>query len=163
DQHFFAGTVRQLVNASRAPLSFQFSARLTRSAGLTKRFAPRGHAATASRFEIVLSSSLLYQTFTDIDRTVRVNGVVCNDRLEAAQRVFEHEMLHLIEMLVWAASNCNGPRFKELAWGWFAHPETRHDLVTQQERARSRFDVRVGDRVAFAFEGAPYVGVVNRI
>jgi hypothetical protein len=166
DEGFFAGAVGGLVRATGAPLTFHFSPRLTRSAGLTKRFAPRRRSTVApppSRFEIVLSSSLLFQTFTDVSRTVRVNGVVCHDRLEAAQRVFEHELLHLIEMLVWQTSNCDGPRFKGLALGWFAHSETRHDLVTQQERARDRFDVRVGDRVAFTHEGSPYVGVVNRI
>jgi hypothetical protein len=167
DEKFFSGGVRQLLQASGAPLSFAFSPRLTRSAGLTKRFAPRtlpgGPPAPASRYEIVLSSTLLFQTFKDVDRTIRVNGVVCNDRLEAAQRVFEHEVLHLIEMLLWGKSSCDADNYKRLAWNFFAHSETRHDLVTQRERAQARFDVRVGDRVAFLFEGVQHVGVVNRI
>lgn len=162
DERFFGGAVGGLVQASGAPLTFSFSPRLTSSAGLTKRFARRGDDRP-SRFEIVLSSPLLYQTFTDVSRTVTVNGVECRDRLEAAQRVFEHELLHLIEMLVWGGSSCDAPRYKGLALGWFAHTETKHDLVTQRERARARFDVRVGDRVAFTFEGSPYAGVVNRI
>lgn len=162
DEQFFGGEVRRRVQASGAPLTFHFSSRLTSSAGLTKRFARRG-AGRPSRFEIVLSSSLLYQTFKDVSRTVTVNGVECRDRLEAAQRIFEHELLHLIEMLVWDGSSCDAPRYKGLALGWFAHTQTRHDLVTQRERARARYDVRVGDRVAFTHEGAPYVGVVNRI
>jgi hypothetical protein len=84
-------------------------------------------------------------------------------RLEAAQRVFEHELIHLAEMLVFGRSSCAAEPFRELAWGWFGHTETKHDLVTQQERARAKFDVRVGDRVTFTFEGTPYTGVVNRI
>jgi len=94
---------------------------------------------------------------------VRVNGLVCNDRLEAAQRVFEHELIHLLEMLVWGGSSCSADRYKGLVWNYFAHTQTRHDLVTQQERARTRFDVRVGDRVAFTFDGVRHQGVVNRI
>jgi hypothetical protein len=159
--------VRRLVQASGAPLIFTLSPRLTRSAGLTKRFAPRTRKGLppppASRYEISLSSTLLFQTFKDVQRTIRVNGVVCNDRLEAAQRVFEHEILHLIEMLIWAKSSCDADNFKTLAWNYFTHSETRHDLVTQRERAQARFDVRVGDRVAFTFEGVRHVGVVNRI
>ena len=54
-------------------------------------------------------------------------------------------------------------RFKGLVWNFFAHTQTRHDLVTQQERARAKFDVRIGDRVAFTFDGTRHVGVVNRI
>lgn len=167
DEAFFAGDLRRMVATTGAPLSFQFSGRLTRSAGLTKRFAPRPRRgeppSRPSRFEIVLSSTLLFQTFRDVERTVRVNGLVCQDRLEAAQRVFEHELVHLLEMLVWTESSCTAERYRGLVWNLFAHPQTRHDLVTQQERARTRFDVKVGDRVTFDFDGARHVGVVNRI
>jgi hypothetical protein len=167
DEKFFAGGMRHLVKASGAPLVFGVSRRLTRSAGVTKRFAPRSRPgaapAAASRYEIALSSTLLFQTFTDVQRTIRVNGVICHDRLEAAQRVFEHEMLHLLEMLVHGRSNCDAGPYKTLAWNCFAHSETRHDLVTQKERAHAKFNVRVGDRVAFTFEGVRHVGVVNRI
>jgi hypothetical protein len=167
DEHFFAGGLAQLLKASGAPLRFELSGRLTRSAGLTKRFAVRTRRgappAPPTRFEISLSTTLLFQSFRDVERTVRVNGLVCNDRLEAAQRVFEHELLHLLEMLVWIESDCDAERYKGLAWNYFAHTQTRHDLVTQRERARSKFDVHVGDRVTFTFQGAPYVGVINRI
>jgi hypothetical protein len=167
DAGFFAGDLARLVRASGAPLNFALSGRMTRSAGLTKRFAPRVRLGQPppppSRFEISLSSALLFQTFQDVERTVRVNGLVCKDRLEAAQRVFEHELVHLTEMLVWGTSNCQAVRFRDLVWNFFAHTQTRHDLVTQQERARAKFDVRVGDRVAFLFEGVRHTGVVSRI
>jgi hypothetical protein len=167
DEHFFGGGLNQLVKASGAPLRFELSARLTRSAGLTKRFSPRTRRgmppAPPTRFEISLSTALLFQSFRDVERTVRVNGLVCKDRLEAAQRVFEHELLHLLEMLVYVDSDCDAERYKSLAWNLFAHTQTKHDLVTQDERARAKFDVRVGDRVAFTFDGRPYVGVINRI
>jgi hypothetical protein len=168
DGEFFAGAVRRLLLAGRTPLVFQLSARLTRSAGVTKRFAPRqprGAAAPApaTRYEIAISTTLLFQTFQDVQRTVRVNGQVCQDRLEALQRIFEHEVLHLIEMLVWGRSSCSADNFKALAWNYFAHTETRHDLITQHERALAKFDVRVGDQVAFEFEGVRRVGRVNRI
>ncbi|MFO0845461.1 MAG: hypothetical protein U0797_24270 [Gemmataceae bacterium] len=167
DEQFYAGDLGGLLRASGAPLRLVLSARLTRSAGLTKRFATRprrgGPPPAVSRYEIVLSTTLLFQTFRDVERTVRVNGLVCNDRLEASQRVFEHELTHLLEMLVWGASNCDQGRFRALVRNYFGHPQTRHDLVTQQERARARFDVRVGDRVAFEFDGARHEGVVNRI
>lgn len=167
DEGFFGGDLSRLVKASGAPLRFELSARLTRSAGLTKRYGtrvkPGAPPAPATRFEIVLSTALLFQTFRDVERTVRVNGLVCADRLEAAQRVFEHELLHLVEMLVWAESDCDGERFKGLAFDVFAHTQTKHDLVTQNERARAKFDLRVGDRVEFTFDGRPYVGVVGRI
>lgn len=66
-------------------------------------------------------------------------------------------------MLIWTTSSCSAQRFKTLAWGYFGHTETKHDLVTQDERAKNHFDLRRGDRVTFEFEGVRRVGVVNRI
>ena len=115
------------------------------------------------RYEIAISTTLLFQTFADVQRPVRVNGLLCQDRVEALQRVFEHELLHLLEMLIWTKSSCAAPRFKALAWSYFGHTESKHDLVTQDERATNHFGVRRGDRVTFNFEGARRTGVVNRI
>src|SRR5262249_45372976 len=120
-------------------------------------------SGSLTRYEIVISTTLLFQTFQDVERTVRVNGLVCHDRLEALQRIFEHELLHLVEMLAWGASSCAADRFKGLAWNIFAPTQSTHDLVTQHERARTRFAVRVGDRVEFEHEGTRQVGVINRI
>lgn len=167
DRHFFQEDLGTLIRASGAPVEFTLSSRMTRSAGLTKRYNAagrgRGDPARTSRYEISLSTTLLFQTFQDVQRTVRVNGIVCNDRLEAAQRVFEHELMHLLEMLVFDRSSCDADPFKRLVRNYFGHTQTRHDLVTQQERARTRFDVQVGDRVRFLFEGNPHVGVITRI
>jgi hypothetical protein len=166
DQHFFGGQVRRLLLAGGAPLVFKLSRRLTRSAGTTTRFHRRhgsGCPPTALRYEIAISTTLLFQSFADVERTVRVSGLVCRDRLEALQRVLEHEILHLLEMLLWGLSSCSGERFKDLAINLFGHTETRHDLITQRERALTQFDVRVGARVTFVFDGVRHTGVVNRI
>jgi len=167
DAHFFAGRLRRLLEAAGSPLTFKLSSRLTRSAGTTTRLQPRptspGQVLPPAGYEIAISTPLLFQSFGDVQRTVRVNGVVCRDRLEALQRIFEHELLHLVEMVVWGSSSCAAANFKALAWNLFGHTETRHDLVTQRERAHTSFDVRLGDRVAFEFEGVRHVGVVNRI
>lgn len=164
DAHFFESLLQHNLNANGWPIHFSLSRRLTRSAGMTKRFGKfsilRG---TKYRFEIAISTPLLYQSFRDLERTIRVNGVVCQDRLQALQRVFEHELLHLLEMLVWGRSSCSGKNYKSLAWNLFRHPETRHDLVTQHERAYRKFDIRPGDRVTFIFQGTRYWGIVNRI
>ena len=166
DDCFFMGGLRRLLDASASPLSFRTSGRLTRTAGTTTRFhARRGRFAppTPPRYEIAISSPLMFQTFHDVQRPVRVNGLLCRDRVEALQRVFEHELVHLLEMLIWVRSSCSAARFKGLARSYFGHTATRHDLITQGERASNRFGLRLGDRVTFVFEGVRRVGVVNRI
>jgi hypothetical protein len=167
DGHFFDGGLRAVLRGAATPLFFKLSHRMTRTAATTTRCERRPGKGPARdpavHYEIAVSTALLFQSFGDVERTVRVNGVVCRDRLEALQRVFEHEVVHLLEMLAFGHSSCAAPQFQTLAWNLFAHTETRHDLVTQRERALAKFDLRVGDRVAFDFDGAPLAGVVNRI
>jgi hypothetical protein len=168
DEHVFAGALRAEVDRQAAGrLTFRLSRRLTRCGGTTTQHRRRrmmaGAAVVDVRYEIAISSTLLFQTFADLDRTVRVSGVECHDRLQALQRIFEHELLHLAEWLAWGRSRCSAPRFLGLARQIFGHTESKHDLVTQRERAAARYHVHVGNRVAFQHEGQTQIGLVNRI
>ena len=74
--------------------------------------------------------AVLFQTFQGEERSVTAAGLPCADRLEALQRIVEHEMVHLLELLVWRESSCNRERFQRLAGSLFAHSGVRHELVT---------------------------------
>ena len=105
----------------------------------------------------------MFQTFHDVQRPVRVNGLLCRDRVEALQRVFEHELVHLLEMLIWFDPVARRRGSGDWPGAISATPPPEHDLITQGERASNRFGLRLGDRVTFVFEGVRRVGVVNRI
>lgn len=166
DQLFFDS---QLIGgARREGIRFGWSSRMTRNAGKTVTHYS-GHRGVGSRrkgvrnFEIILSSTLLFQTFADVQRPVEVTGIVCGNRLEAMQRVVEHELVHLLEMLVWDDSSCSQRRFHGIAHRFFGHREHRHDLITQSERAAKKFQLKPGSRVRFTFEGRVLTGHINRI
>jgi hypothetical protein len=171
DREFFDSQLLKLIGRER--LRFGFSSRMTRVAGKLithytkrrKRLLPlRKPVPTDDRkFEMVLSSTLLFQAFNDVDRPIVVTGVRCTDRLEAMQRVCEHELVHLLEMYLWNDSSCSGPRFQGIAQRYFLHTEHRHDLITQSERAARNFDIRVGSVVRFAHDRTYLIGWVNRI
>lgn len=156
---------RLLAFARQHSLAFRWSSRMTSAGGKTIRSVhrPRGTRGTKVSYEIALSATLLFQTFGDLDRPIRVTGHVCANRMDAMQRILEHELVHLAEMLVWDDSNCAAGRFQTIAHRFFGHTEHKHDLVTQHERAAKKYNVRVGSMVSFAHEGRPYVGKVNRI
>lgn len=165
DQTFFQGGCRRTLDEMGSPLAFRVSPRMTRAGGKTTRIvarAARGESPTP-RFEIAVSSTLLFQTFADVERPIRVTGLLCHNRVEALQRIFEHELVHLAEMLLWQASCCAAPRFKHIAGRFFGHTESNHQLITPDERAREKFGIRAGDRVRFELEGQRYQGVVNRV
>jgi len=161
DELFFQN--RLVRTARREGLTFGWSSRMTRNAGKTVTHYPQGKKGAGRRFEIILSSTLLFQTFRDVHRQVEVTGHRCANRLEAMQRIVEHELVHLAEMLVWNDSSCSRRRFHSIANRFFAHTEHRHDLMTQTERAEKRFQIAPGMWVNFQHEGQVFTGFVNRI
>jgi hypothetical protein len=168
DGSFFSGLLRRFLREDCAgAIAFRLSDRMTRAAG--KTFMRRGgtptHAWMRERieFEIAISTFLLFQTFQDPVRTVTVGGVVCRDRLEALQRTFEHELLHLTEFLAWGMSSCAEENFQTLSRRVFAHEGVHHDLVTPREIADKHYNIKLGDRVSFDFDGERLTGQVNRI
>ncbi len=136
---------------------FRLSRRMTKSAGKIQRF------IKVDDFVISLSTTLIFQTFNDIMREIKVNGIICHDRLEATMRVFEHEIIHLIEYVLFDTSSCSKPSFKRFSRNIFGHTDVTHQLITQVEVAHENFNLHVGDIVSFRYEGNVYEGLINRV
>jgi hypothetical protein len=168
DRDFFRGRLCEMILEDGAhPLTFRLSRRLVSAAGQTIRQVRRvrqdGKPAVKIDYEITVSTTLLYNTFQNVERTITVGGLVCHDRLESLQRIFEHELLHLAEFLGWGRSNCRADNFHALSRRIFAHEGAFHDLITPREQARAAFNIHVGDDVSFELDGNQYTGRVNRI
>jgi len=160
DGRFFDGHVQQTLGT--IPLYFRLSKRMTSSGGKTSRFVDR--SSGRQWFEISASTTMLFGGFTDEDhRPITTSGILCRDRLDALQRVMEHEIVHLVEILLWNKSRCSQPRFHSITRRFFGHTENKHNLITPKERAFVKFGIRPGVRVRFRFEGIEHTGIVNRI
>lgn len=157
DERFLSGGCRRALDGEK--LTFRLSSRMTRAGGTTTRYRTlKGEVS----YEIAIASSMLFDGFGDTDRRITVCGLECQDRLEALQRIFEHEIVHLGEQLCWGNSDCAAARFQDIAGRLFLHRAHTHDLITRRERA-ARSGIRQGSRVAFTFEGRRLTGRVNRI
>lgn len=165
DDDFFAGYLAQLLAAkASAPLGFRLSSAMTRAGGKTSWTSySRFLAPRKTKYEIAISSRLLFMTFQTHHRPVIVSGCLCENRLEALQRIMEHEIIHLAELLTWGKSSCSGPQFKRLAAQIFGHTGTKHDLITPREAAVTQHGIKIGSPVTFDFKGRRFVGRVNRI
>ncbi len=168
DASFFGGLLAELLGEDcGGRITLRTSGRMTRAAGKTLRRTARKRSGwrvvTVAEYEIAVSTLLLAQGFDDPDRPVVVTGLVCRDRLEALQRIFEHELLHLAEFLAEGKSSCARPQFQGLARAIFGHESVVHDLVTPREVAARDHAIRVGDLVGFDHDGVARVGQVNRI
>jgi len=157
DRYFFNGLCRTLMGSRT--LIFRLSRRMTRAGGKTARFRQSNGDVS---YEVSIGIDTLFDGFGETDRRVTVCGLECGNRLEALQRIFEHEIVHLVEQLCWETSNCAARRFQDIAARFFGHRAHTHQLITRRERAAD-IGIRVGSRVSFSFEGRRMSGRVNRI
>ena len=161
DRGFFQAQIGTTLGDT--PVRFRLSKRMTRAVGQTARYTPRNRSGDRF-YEISVSTTLLFECFTGDDhRPITASGITCHDRLEALQRVMEHELVHLVEMLLWTKTNCAAGRFQSIALRFFAHRGHTHELITPGERAFVKFGVKPGSRVRFRHDGAQHTGVVRRI
>jgi hypothetical protein len=160
DQHYFNGLLRTALGS--VPLDFRLSKRMTKAGGKTSRWALRG-TRKPQRYEITISSTLLFESFGSFQRKVHVTGVECQTRLDALLRIMEHEITHLAELISWDETKCSKERFQSIARRMFGHTDHRHNLVSPRERAAKELGLRPGCRVHFRFEGQTLEGIINRI
>jgi hypothetical protein len=143
DQAFFDGQIKETLGTT--PLYFRLSRRMTSSGGKT---AFRTDRSARRWYEIGVSTAILFECFSGEDhRLITASGITCHDRLEALQRVVEHELVHLIEMLLWGKSSCSQPRFHSITLRFFGHTENKHLLITPREKALVIFGIRPGTMV----------------
>ncbi|MCA9114402.1 MAG: hypothetical protein KDA79_04900 [Planctomycetaceae bacterium] len=167
DRLFLGGLCGEMTRRNGHSLSFRVSSRMTSAGGKAMRRATRPRFGQPKvEFEIAVSSLLLFQTFEDpaSETPITVGGLVCRNRLEALQRVFEHELVHLLEFLLWERSSCSQDRFASIVFRLFGHTAANHRLITPRELARQKFAVAQGDLVSFeSAEGRILTGRINRI
>ena len=148
-------------------VELRLSDRLSRAAGKTivrrKQVASLFGTRVETHYEIAISTFLLFQSFDGHERSITIGGLVCRDRLEALQRIFEHELIHLAEFLAWGKSSCSAAQYRDLSGRIFGHAGVHHDLVTAREIAAEQHGVRVGDLVQFYLDHQQVIGRVNRI
>ncbi len=163
DDLFFHGMVRNLAQSRGFPVQFRVSKRMTNSGGITKMTWERGKSKKRE-FEIAISAPLLFNSFQENQGTATiVTGIPCLNRLEALQKIVEHEMLHLIEMMLWDDSNCSAKRFRSIATRIFGHSQSNHELMAPRDIARRDHNISPGDWVYFSHNGSQLAGRVNRI
>lgn len=147
----------------KGKLKFSLSSRMTRSAGLT--FCPKNIDKIKPEelvLEIRLGVDFFFQ-YDDIDGAKKVGGICTKDSVDALLLVFEHELCHVIEYLLYRKSSCRGSRFKDIAGNLFGHTESYHGLPTQRQIASEKLGYKLGDTVTFTSEGNQLSGILYRI
>ncbi len=168
DQVCFEGTLSVALATRSAVLAFRLAPRMTTSAGATITRKHRSGKAT-HRYEIAIASRLLDINFSRttgpaVSTTpVYSCGLPCPTRLSSLQRTFEHELIHLYEMLSSGKSSCSAKPFQSLARSLFGHLKHTHSLLTPIDTLRQKTGLKPGDPVTFIHEGIPLRGLLSRV
>jgi hypothetical protein len=118
DLRCFSGNLFPACTQLGYPVSLFASGRLTRVGARTRTTKrPTGIEITVSR-PIVERSSL----------PGTVCGLKCATRFEVLSRLLEHELVHVLELIVFGNSDCSSDLFRWLARTMFGHTESTHSL-----------------------------------
>ncbi len=160
DNIFLKGYFR---NNFSGKLRFALSTRMTRNAGKTNYLRNlAGLRPEQEEYEIRIGTGFFFN-YDRLRRNKPVNGINTKDALEALQLVFEHELIHLIELHCCRESSCRKERFKIMARQLFGHTDSYHHLPTEKEIAGLKYGFSVGTPVCFSHGGKEYRGIIYRI
>lgn len=160
DELFFQ---KQFAHNYEGRINFSLSNRLIKTAG--KTLSPKdlnGIPLKDLVLEIRIGTYFLFK-YTEIEGKKNVAGIATSNALEALQLIFEHELCHVLELLVFGESNCNRERFKIIAGNLFGHTESTHHLPTPRRIAREKYGLQIGDEVGFDFNHCQLQGVLYKI
>lgn len=147
----------------KGQILFSLSKRMSRSAGLT--ICPRNISKIKQEnviIEIRIGINLIFN-YHATERMKTVSGITSGSSLEALQLVFEHEICHLAEFLLFNKSSCKNKRFKNIAHNLFGHTDSYHKLPTNTEIAAEQLGFKLGAEVLFYYKGKEIRGILYNI
>ena len=147
---FLAGSLK------RMQIQVTLSSRLTSSAG--KFVFIRGAFGRIKQAEIRMSSDYLLRL---THGPFELNGLTANTPQEAFLLVFEHELCHAVETMLYGNTG-HSERFLALANGLFGHTKTRHKLPTRRQDA-AQGGLFLGSVVSFPYKNITLSGVITYI
>jgi len=156
DDNFFQETFKKY----KMNIKFSVSSRMTSAAG--KTLAKTRNGKLVNDFEIRLSK-VFFNNLLKTEEDREVCGLKCEERLMAVMLIMEHELLHLLEFVIYGNSNCSNPRFKILAKNIFGHTQSYHKLPNNREILKRDKNMGVGDRVCFDFKNRELEGILYKV
>jgi hypothetical protein len=164
DEYFFENMLQKILDSRNIQLDLSFSKRMTRAAGRTRWsvFKTR-ETPTKIKASIIISTHIFSRIYPEANETILVENLTCKTRLDALQRVFEHELTHLTEFLIWNKSSCKKTQFKTIAHNFFGHIDISQNKKAQREQIIKKFNIHVGDYVQFQFKQQAMQGLVHRM
>jgi hypothetical protein len=171
DDYFFGGSIMEKINSSGSTIKFTSSS-LGGSTFAGKCIMTK--AGMKCTFELRFPSKLFLKLFTQkgSNKLLKTNGIICRDRLECLQLVFEHELVHLI-MHLWNyydksgdLYSSHGKLFQCMTKSLFDHTDYRHELFNEFEEGTEFITKKVafvGMDVYILVDGKNIYGKITKV
>jgi len=142
---------------------YELSRRMTKSAGITK--CPKNISQMKpEQIRVIICIGVdFFFKFDYLEGSKNVCGIETHNSVEALQIVFEHELIHAIEFLIFHSSSCKEQRFMQAAKDLFGHTQSHHHLPSNRRIASEKMGINIGDKVQFIFEDKQLNGFVANI
>jgi hypothetical protein len=175
DKVYFNGKIGEyLYDNCNMALNFKTSGRLKSTAGMCKYKYKYKGGKIKYYYTIEISSPIVYSMFNKGEKSLKINGLSCKNRLECYINLFEHELTHLIIFLfcpeMGEGMGGHTRVFRDIVHNLFGHTEYKHyllegDLEEMEKRIEeTKINVEIGDYITSKKIGAKiYKGTVVKV
>ncbi|QKF94834.1 SprT-like protein [Fadolivirus algeromassiliense] len=171
DMVYFNGKINKYIKENNINLSFKSSAKLTKTAGICK-FKYTGERTC--KYSIGISNKILDNLFVKDEKSLKINGLLCYNRLECYINILEHELTHLLILLFCPEEGQemggHTETFKKITKNLFGHTEYKHMLLSgdyelvEEKKKEMKLNIEVGDYIiSKPINGKIFKGVVTNI
>jgi hypothetical protein len=174
DWLFFDEQISRIASERKHTFHVEVSSKMTKTAGICK------YKSQECTITIGISKPIYNQLFARDEKNHRMGGLLCVDKLDCVQKIFEHELVHALINIFCNDVMIRTPGkkgfiyhpqiFKDIVHAQFGHTEFRHDLLAGEgsevekkleHAAKIKSQLYKGARVIVNTRGGPMKATID--
>jgi hypothetical protein len=156
---YFNNNISKRITETNSSLTFSVSSKLTTTAGRCdyRYWLDENKNFLYGNYDIKISKPIIENIFSKKEKSLKINGLSCFDRLECYINLFQHEIIHLLINLFCYKEGVNQGGhtnvFKSIVYNLFGHTDYKHLLLSGDSKELeelelfNRTNIEIGDYV----------------
>lgn len=159
DKVYFNNNISKRITETNSSLTFSVSNKLTTTAGRCdyRYWLDENKNFLYGNYDIKISKPIIENIFSKKEKSLKINGLSCFDRLECYINLFQHEIIHLLINLFCYEEGVNQGGhtnvFKSIVYNLFGHTDYKHLLLygdskeLEELELFNKTNIEIGDYV----------------
>lgn len=159
DKVYFNNNISKRITETNSSLTFSVSNKLTTTAGRCdyRYWLDENNNFLYGNYDIKISKPIIENIFSKKEKSLKINGLSCFDRLECYINLFQHEIIHLLINLFCYEEGVNQGGhtnvFKSIVYNLFGHTDYKHLLLSGDSKELEELElfnktnIEIGDYV----------------